>query len=133
MISAIVNTLDDERIAIRRGSSVEIVRGVDLVSVHARRNVTRLVTRDEEICIYLPFGQVVDALRSTGVIRIHRGTAVNIARVRRLVGRGQHRVFLVLDDGRELPVGRGYQTVIRRQLGAGFLQKQPGAIILMRA
>ena len=117
-MSAPVHTLDDERIAIRRGSAVDIVRRVDLVSVHSKRNITRLLTRSQEICIYVPFSQVVDALRPAGVLRIHRGVAVNIAYVRRIVGRGQHRVFVVLEDGRELPVGRGYQRTIRLRFGA---------------
>lgn len=117
-MSSPVNTLDDERISIRRGSAVDIVRWVDLVSVHSKRNITRLLTRSHEICIYVPFGQVVDALRPAGVLRIHRGSAVNIACVRRIVGRGQHRVVVVLEDGRELPVGRGYQSMIRHRFGA---------------
>lgn len=118
MISTVVNTLDDERIAVRRGSAVDVIRRVDLLSVHSRRNVTRLVTRSDELWIYVPFGQVVDALQPMGVLRIHRGIAVNIACVRRLVGRGQHRVFLVLEDDRELTVGRGYQAGVRRHFGA---------------
>lgn len=110
--------LDHERFAIRRGASVDLVRMIDLISVHSKRNVTRLVTRDGEICIYMPFGQIVDALRPLGVLRIHRGIAVNVAYVRRIVGRGQHHVFIVLEGGHELPVGRGYQTTLRRHLGA---------------
>jgi len=117
-MSSPVNTLDDERISIRRGSAVDIVRWVDLVSVHSKRNITRLLTRSHEICIYVPFSQVVDALRPAGVFRIHRGSAVNIACVRRIVGRGQHRVVVVLEDGRELAVGRGYQSMIRLRFGA---------------
>jgi len=111
--------LDRERFAIRRGASVDLVRMIDLISVHSKRNVTRLVTRDAEICIYMPFGQIVDALRPLGLMRIHRGIAVNVAYVRRIVGRGQHHVFIVLEGGRELAVGRGYQTTLRRHLGGG--------------
>lgn len=127
-MSSLVNTLDDERIAIRRGASVDIVRSIDLVSVHSRRNITRLLTRSDEICIYVPFSQVVDALRPAGVMRIHRGAAVNIAVVRRIVGRGRHRVFVVLEDGRELPVGRGYQRTIRLQFGARLISPSGPAL-----
>jgi len=110
--------LDNERIAIRRGASVDLIRASDVVSLHSKRNVTRLVTLGAEICIYMPFGQIVDALRPVGILRIHRGIAVNVAYIRRLIGRGQHHVFIVLDEGRELAVGRGYQTALRQQLGA---------------
>lgn len=110
--------LDHERFAIRRGSSVDLIRVVDLVSLHSKRNVTRLVTRDAEIRIYMPFGQIVDALAPLGIMRIHRGIAVNVAYVRQIVGRGQHHVFVVLDGGRELAVGRGHQTTLRHHLTA---------------
>jgi DNA-binding LytR/AlgR family response regulator len=88
------------------------------VSVHSNRNVTRLVTQSGEICIYVPFREVVQALAAVNVLRIHRGIAVNVARVRRIVGRGRHRLFIVLDSGCELTVGRAYQAAIRRQFGA---------------
>ena len=108
--------LNDHRIAIREGASMHIVQVDDIVSVHAERNVTRIAIRDCDIRVYLPFGVVLDGLRDFGVVRIHRGSAVNMARVRRLVGRGRHRLFVVLDGGAEHSVGRAFQSAIRARV-----------------
>jgi len=108
--------LNDHRIAIREGASMHIVQVDDIVSVHANRNVTRIAIRDCDIRVHLPFAVVLDALREFGVVRIHRGRAVNMARVRRLVGRGRHRLVLVLDGGVEHRVGRAFQSAIRTRI-----------------
>jgi len=108
--------LNDHRIAIREGASMHIVQADDIVSVHADRNVTRIAIRDCDIRVHLPFAVVLDALREFGVVRIHRGRAVNMARVRRLVGRGLHRLVLVLDGGVEHRVGRAFQSAIRTRI-----------------
>jgi len=108
--------LNDHRIAIREGASMHIVQADDIVSVHADRNVTRIAIRDCDIRVHLPFAVVLDALREFGVVRIHRGRAVSMARVRRLVGRGRHRLVLVLDGGVEHRVGRAFQSAIRTRI-----------------
>ena len=109
-----ISLLPDDRIAIRRGSSVDVIPSGDVVSVHSKRNVTRLVLCGGEVSVYVPFRDAVRLLSRADILRIHRGIAVNAARVRRVVGRGQHRLFIVLDTGCELSVGRAYQSAIRR-------------------
>jgi len=113
-----IAVLSDDRIAVRRGSSVDVIRSRDVVSVHSKRNVTRLVLSGGEMCVYLPFRQALDLLSHAQILRIHRGIGVNAARVRRIVGRGRHRLFVVLDTGCELTVGRAYQAAIRRQFAS---------------
>jgi DNA-binding LytR/AlgR family response regulator len=113
-----ISILPDDRIAIRRGSSVEVFLSTDVVSVHSKRNMTRLVLCGGEVSVYVPFRDAVSLLSRAHVLRIHRGVAVNAARVRRIVGRGQHRLSIVLDTGCKLAVGRAYQPAIRRQFTA---------------
>jgi len=113
-----ISVLPDDRIAVRRGSSVDVILSRDVVSVHSKRNVTRLVLGAGEMSVYLPFRQAVHLLSRAEILRIHRGIAVNAARVRRIVGRGRHRLFVVLDTGCELTVGRAYQAAIRRQFAS---------------
>ena len=108
--------LTDDRIAIRVGASVHIVRGDDIMSVHASRNSTRIATRGTDIRVHLPFATVLDALRRFDLMRIHRGSAVNMSRVCCIVGRGQHRLFVVLDGGTEHSVGRGFQSAVRAHI-----------------
>ena len=61
---------------------------------------------------------VVEQLEPFGFVRVHRGAAVNMPRVQRLVTQGQHRLAVVLDTGAEVNVGREFQNAIRVLLGA---------------
>ena len=111
-----LTVLSDDRIAIREGASTHIVNAKDIVSVHASRSVTHIATRDGAIRLRLPFGVVLDTLRPFGLVQIHRGSAVNIARIRRVVGRGRHRLVVVLESGAEHGVGRGFQSALRARI-----------------
>lgn len=108
--------LSDGRIAIREGASTHIVQADDIVSVCANRNVTCIGTRDGAIRVYLPFAAVLDSLRGFGVVQIHRRRAVNIGRVCRVGGRGQHRLVVVLENGAEHGVGRRFQPAFRARI-----------------
>jgi DNA-binding LytR/AlgR family response regulator len=109
--------LRDDRLAIRHGACMDIVRPADIVSVHAKKNLTSVVTRDATIRAYVPISDVIEILRRFGVVRIHRGVGVNMAHVRRMIGGGRHRLTVVLDTGVVLAVGRVFQPALRRQLG----------------
>jgi DNA-binding LytR/AlgR family response regulator len=109
--------LRDDRLAIRHGGCLDIVRPADIISVHAKKNLTCVVTRDATIRAYVPICDVIEILGRFGVVRIHRGVGVNIAHVRRMVGGGRHRLTVVLDTGVALTVGRVFQPAFRLQLG----------------
>jgi DNA-binding LytR/AlgR family response regulator len=61
---------------------------------------------------------VLDCLTPIGVLQIHRSTAVHATKVRQVVGLGSHGLFVVLDDGRRLAVGRAFQRTVRAHFGA---------------
>lgn len=109
-----VEPLGDDRVAVRHGAAVEIVRARDLLFIRAMRNACRITTVNGEVPVNAPLHEVVVAFSDLRLLRIHRGAAVNLARARRLVGRGGHRVSVVLDTGHELMVGRDFQPLVRR-------------------
>jgi DNA-binding LytR/AlgR family response regulator len=117
VITGGLKLLPDGRLAIRHGSCVDIIRPADIVSIHARKNMTRVATVDTSIQAYVSFGDVVEMVRAFGVFRIHRGIAVNSAHIRRVVGLGRHRVGVVLNNGIEFKVGRAFQSALRLHLG----------------
>ena len=110
--------VDGDRIAFRHGATTTLVNRDDIIMARSERNVTRIVTHDGEVRIREPFHVAVDRLRQIGIMRVHRCVAVNPRKVRELVGRGQHRLIMVLSDGRSLGVGREYQPAVKRQFGA---------------
>ena len=114
---ACVWVLDEERVSIRHGASTTLVARRELLSAHSARNVTVIHTRSgDPLRVRQPLGSVLQELDAIGFVRIHRGVAVNLVAVRRLLGRGGHRLSLCLEDGRWLEVGRGFQRDIRARL-----------------
>ena len=109
--------LDGDRIAIRYRSSTQVILREEIICARAAKNGTWIVTRQGDFRIREPMGAVVERLEAVGIVQIHRGIAVNAAKVRQLVGRGQHRLGIVLEDGRVFQVGRQFQRLIRGRYG----------------
>ncbi len=109
--------LDGDRIAIRYMSSTQVFAWDEIICARAAKNGTWIVTRQGDFKIREPMGTVVERLEAAGIVRIHRGIAVNSAKVRRLVGRSQHRLGIILEDGRVFQVGRRFQRLIRGRYG----------------
>lgn len=110
--------LDGERIAIRSRGSTQLLSREEIVCARAAKNGTWIVTRRGEFKVREPMGAVVERLEVLGIVRIHRGIAVNAAKIRQLVGRSQHRLVIILDDAGSYEVGRRFQKSIRSRFGA---------------
>jgi DNA-binding LytR/AlgR family response regulator len=109
--------LSGGRLAIRRAAATELLASNAIVLARTAGNNTLLVTESSEYAVHASLVAVVERLQAFGLERIRRGTAVNLARVRRMVSRGQHRLSLYLDNGLTVEVGRTYQQAIRLRLG----------------
>jgi DNA-binding LytR/AlgR family response regulator len=114
---ACILILDELRVAIRHGATTTIVDHDEIVLAKSERNMTRIVTMDGEYRVREPFHAALARLASVGMTQVHRCAAVNSRRVRQLVGRGQHRLLILLNDGRSVVVGRNYQPRVKRQFG----------------
>lgn len=112
-----VCVLDGERVAIRHASSIHIVTRADIVCVKSGDKYTWIVTTCGEYKARETLATVADALAPLGLVRIHRGIAINGARVQYVVGRGRHRLTITLDTGLCFDVGREYQPEIRARFG----------------
>lgn len=115
-----IRLLDDGRVAIRRGATINVFHHRHIRSAHSAGNSTLINTRDGEIRLHQPLNAVLEDLDSIGLIQIHRSTAVNLTAVRQLVGCGQHRVRLRLDDDSWLDVGRQFQRTVRAHFASAF-------------
>jgi DNA-binding LytR/AlgR family response regulator len=89
-----------------------------VISVQAAGNNTVIVTNTDQHTVHATIRSTIEKLEPFGLIRIHRGTAINIAHVRRLIGRGRHRLRIVLDTGEEMVVGRTFERAVRVRFGA---------------
>jgi len=109
--------LENGWIALRRANATELLRPEWIVSAHSVRNCTLIVAQSDEYTVSAPLHVAVDRLERFELIRIHRGTAVNLLRIRRLISRGQHQLHVVLDTELEMDIGRTYQQDLRARLG----------------
>ena len=109
--------LDRDTVAVRHGASIFLLRPDEIIAVRSARNYTTIVSTAGELRVRATISEVVDTLSAFGVVRICRHSAANLARVRQLVGRGGHKLAIVLDDGTEMTVGRSFQREIRALFG----------------
>ena len=112
-----VSVLDGDRVAIRHGTSTHVIAWEDVVFVRSANKCTWIVTTHGEFKVLEALATVVDGLAILGLVRIHRAIAVSGMRVRQLVGRGRHRLTIVLDTGAQFDVGRQFQPLIRARFG----------------
>jgi hypothetical protein len=89
----------------------------DLLYVRSDRKRTWISTTQGTLKSSGALADVVDTLSPLGLVRIHRGIAVNESRVRRIAGQGRHRLILTLDTGEEFLVGRQFQRFVRSRFG----------------
>ena len=111
--------IDEERIAVCWGSSTELLAWADVISVHSLRNSSVITACGRTIKVRSTLRAVVAELASLGLMQVRRDTAVNITRVRRLVGAGRHRLLMILDDDRRIDVGREFQRQVRARFASG--------------
>jgi len=116
--SALLWVLEGERVVIRSRESTDVIGFSEIVLARSVRNSTCIVTCTGELKVRHTLGFVVDRLAHLGLVRIHRNTAVNERRIRRLKGFGRHRLEIDLDGGRTLEVGRTFQRRLRDLLTA---------------
>ena len=104
-------------VGVRQGSATVVMAWCDLLYVRSDRKRTWISTTHGILKSSGALADVVDTLSPLGLVRIHRGVAVNESRVRRLAGQGRHRLILTLDTGEEFLVGRQFQRSVRSRFG----------------
>jgi DNA-binding LytR/AlgR family response regulator len=110
--------IDAQRIAVCWGSSTELLAWADVISVHSLRNCSVITARGRTIKVRSTLRAVVAELALLGLMQVRRDAAVNITRVRRLVGGGRHRLLMILDDDRRIDVGREFQRQVRARFAS---------------
>jgi DNA-binding LytR/AlgR family response regulator len=112
-----VRVLSAESIALYWGSTIEVIRWCDVMSVHSDKNSTAIAVNGRTLSVHCSLKAVLSALAGFDLIQIRRGVAVNGSSVRRLVSRGRHRLIVVLEAGVCMQVGREFQRTIRARFG----------------
>jgi DNA-binding LytR/AlgR family response regulator len=107
---------DGSLIAVAVGRNVKLVPRSSVRWAEARRDYVRLHTADGSYLIRARLGALADSWRQCGLLRIHRSYLVRTCLVTGLSAVQPGR-FVVVIDGRRLPVSRGYLSRVRDRLG----------------
>ena len=99
------NTVDDQPLAVTRGSITEFIRRSDVLWVEADGDRVVLHTRREHHLLRTSLAARADSWRASGFMRIHRSYLVNISKIEKVLTR-HRRVTVVVGDGSELDVSR---------------------------
>ena len=106
-----------ERLSVRTGNRIAIVRTADVVRAEAADNYVRLYTRRGEHLYRATMSEMMAMLGADRFVRIHRSAIVNVNEVDYLEPWGLGEYQFVLSDGTRLLSSRRYRQTIRDVFG----------------
>jgi two-component system, LytTR family, response regulator len=109
-----------ERLVVKSGSRVYFVRVEDIDWIEAAGNYVRLHVGKEDHLLRESMGGLEARLHSNRFLRIHRSTIANIERIRELQPSFHGDYVVILQDGTELTLSRGYRDKLQGLLGHSF-------------
>jgi len=109
-----------ERLIVRSAGRIFFVRIEDIDWIEAAGNYVCLHVGKEEHLLRESLTALEKKLDPARFVRIHRSTIVNLERVRELQPVFHGDYVLILQDGRELAVSRGFRDRLGETLGRAF-------------
>jgi two-component system LytT family response regulator len=106
-----------ERLIVKSGGRVTFVPSADIDWVEAAGNYVRLHVGREDHLLRESMSGLEEKLDPKRFVRIHRSTIVNVERIRELQPVFHGDYVIVLKDGTELPLSRGYRDNLESALG----------------
>jgi two-component system LytT family response regulator len=103
------------RILVDNGKKLKCLDVADIVYLKAERDYTVIHTMDSSYLSSYGIGAIENKLDPQQFMRIHRSFIVNLHCIKELY-RDITRMFLVLDNGMEVNVGRSYADGIRKMI-----------------
>ncbi|MEP6619377.1 MAG: LytTR family DNA-binding domain-containing protein [bacterium] len=102
------------RLTVRRNDSVRFIPVGEIDSLEAEDGVVTLCTGREQFTIRRPLKDILTELDPSRFVQIHRGTVVNIARVREVQPWFNGDYVAIMVDGRQLRVSRHFRDDVIR-------------------
>jgi two-component system, LytTR family, response regulator len=106
-----------QRIAFRTDEGFKVVRVDAIRWIESVRNHIAVHTESETLLTRCTLQEILEKLDPASFVRVHRSAAVNIDVVHYIQPQSSGDQKLVLDDGTELAVSRGYREELLRRCG----------------
>jgi two-component system LytT family response regulator len=107
---------DSDRVAVKSSRRLIFLSLGDMEWIEADGNYVQLHVGDDCYRIREKISSVADAMDEARFVRIHRSVIVNLDRVHELQPCGGGEYVVVLESGKQLPVGRSYKSRLRTAL-----------------
>jgi two-component system LytT family response regulator len=98
-----------QKLVVRTRGKVELLRVEQIDWIEAHHNYLQLHVGNNVHMLRQTIGEIESRLQSDQFLRIHRSLIVNIDRIRHLQACGYGEYLVVLQNGRSLPLSRGYR------------------------
>jgi two-component system LytT family response regulator len=109
-----------ERLVVKSAGRVYFVRIEDIDWIEAAGNYVRLHVGSEDHLLRESMGGLESRLDGARFLRIHRSTIVNVERIKELQPSFHGDYVVILQDGTELTLSRGYRDKLQELLGNTF-------------
>jgi two-component system LytT family response regulator len=109
-----------DRLVIKSGGRVSFVRTDEIDWIEAAGNYVKIHVQEEAHLLRETIGGLEARLESERFLRIHRSIIVNIDRIRELQPGFHGDQVVILRDGTELPLSRGYRDKLQERFGEGL-------------
>jgi len=123
-----------ERLVVRSRGQVEFLRVNEIDWIEASHNHVKIHVGAETHLLRQTIGEIETQLSPDKFLRIHRCLIVNIDRIRRLEACGYGEYLVVLRDGKNLSLSRGYRNRLDRFLdtlsGKNSIQRENESVTL---
>jgi two-component system LytT family response regulator len=106
-----------QRISVRIGESIRVIATDDIDWIRAEGNYVQIHVGGASYLHRETLRHLLDMLDPTRFLRIHRGTLVNVERIREIHPLFQGNAEVVLHNGTRLNLSRRFRTHARRALG----------------
>lgn len=107
---------DTDRVAVKSSRRLIFLSLADMEWIQADGNYVQLHVAGDCYRIREKISSVADAMDDAHFVRIHRSVIVNLDRVHELQPCGGGEYVVVLESGKQLPVGRSYKSRLRSAL-----------------
>ena len=98
-----------QRLVVRSRGKVELLKLDEIDWIEAQHNYLRLHVGNEVHLLRQTIGEIENRLQPDRFLRIHRSLIVNVDRIRELQACGYGEYLVVLQNGKSLPLSRGYR------------------------
>jgi len=117
-----------QRLVVRSRGKVELLKVDDIDWIEAQHNYLRLHVGKEVHLLRQTIGEIETRLQPNNFLRIHRSLIVNVDRIRCLQACGYGEYLVVLHNGKNLPLSRGYRDRLDHLLERISASTYPSAV-----